>query len=131
MPGWGQFAVPMVTHLLVLVVLLRHSFDVWSAVIFGLWLVSLLWEIRRRWHRIGSAIPIVPPDSPLPYGPYGESDPETQQLVRLRWSLPRWVSVELVCPSGRQVVDIFSSEMADHELAMLRRWTQLDRRGGS
>jgi hypothetical protein len=130
MPGWGQFAVPVATHLLVLIVLLRHSFGVWSAVFFGLWLISLLWEMRRRWHRIGGLIPIVLPDSPLPYGqlPYGGTEPETQQLVRVRWSLPRWVSVELVCPSGRQVVDIFNSEMADHELAMLRRWAQLDKR---
>ena len=130
MPGWGQFAVPVATHLLVLIVLLRHSFGVWSAVFFGLWLISLLWEMRRRWHRIGGLIPIVLPDSSLPYGqlPYGGTEPETQQLVRVRWSLPRWVSVELVCPSGRQAVDIFNSEMADHELAMLRRWAQLDKR---
>ena len=128
MPGWGQFAVPLATHLLVLIVLLRHSFGVWSAAFFGLWLVSLLWEMRRRWQCIGSAISIVPPDSPLPYGPLQCGESETQQLVRVRWSLPRWVSVELVCPSGRQVVDIFSSEMANHELAMLRRWTQLDMR---
>ena len=130
MPGWGQFAVPVATHLLVLIVLFRHSFGVWSAVFFGLWLISLLWEMRRRWHRIGGLIPIVLPDSSLPYGQllYGGTEPETQQLVRVRWSLPRWVSLELVCPSGRQVVDIFNSEMADHELAMLRRWAQLDKR---
>ena len=125
MPGWRQFAVPVATHLLVLIVLLRLSFGVWSAVFFGLWLISLLWEMRRRWHRKGGLVAIVLPDSSIPYG---RTQPETQQLVRVRWSLPRWLSVELVCSSGRQVVDIFNSEMADHELAMLRRWAQLDKR---
>jgi hypothetical protein len=115
--------------------LLRHGFGVWSVILFGLWLISLLWEMHRHWPRIGRAIAIVLPDSPLPYGPlpygplpYGESDPPTRELVRVRWSLPRWLNVELVSPEGREVVDIFSSEMADHELAMLRRWTQLDMR---
>ena len=121
---------PAATHLLVFVVLLRHSFGVWSVILFGLWSISLVWEMHRRWPRIGHAIAVVLPDSPLPYG---RTDPPTREVVRVRWSLPRWLSVELISAEGREVVDIFSSEMAAHELAMLRRWAQLDkllRRGG-
>ena len=129
MPGWRQLAVPLATHLLVVIVLFRHSLSVWSVVLSSLWLISLLSTMHRCWPRIGSAIHIALPDSPIPDGAplYPRMDPVVHQVVRVVWSLPRWVSVELATEAGREVVDIFSSEMAAHELAMLRRWTQRDK----
>jgi hypothetical protein len=117
-PGWGQLRLPVATHLLIMIVLLRHDFSVWTAVLFGLLLISVLREARKYWLRIGRAFRIsLPLDSPS----------GSRQVVRLIWSLPRWVTVELASPVGREVVDIFDSEMADDEWAMLRRWAQLDK----
>lgn len=129
MPGWRQLVVPLATHLLVVIVLLRHSLGVWSVVLSSLWLISLLSTIHRCWRRIGSAIRLALPDSPILDGPpsYPRMDPVVHQVVRVVWSLPRWVSVELATEAGREVVDIFSSEMAAGELATLRRWTQRDK----
>ena len=124
MPGWRQLVVPAATHWLIVIVLSRHDFSVWTAIMFGLLLISVLRQIRTHWSRIGSAIPIVLPCSPLPHG---ETDPATRQVVRVIWSLPRWLTLELASPAGREVVDIFDSEMAAEELAMLRRWAQLDK----
>ena len=90
----------------------------------GLLLISVLRQIRTHWSRIDCAIPIVLPCSPLPHG---ETEPATRQVVRVIWSLPRWLTIELSSPAGREVVDIFESEMAAEELAMLRRWAQLDK----
>lgn len=125
-PGWGQMVVPVATHLLIVVILSRQGFSAWTAVMFALLMISVLRQTRKRWQRIGSAIRIS-----LPYGspPYSLSseDPGTRQVVRVIWSLPRWVTVELASPVGREVVDIFDSEMAANEWATLRRWTQLDK----
>lgn len=126
-PSLGQLAPPLATHLLIAIVLLRHSFSVWAAVIGGMLLISVLREARRLWPRIGGAIHIALPCSSLPCGE-GPEDPGISHVIRVVWSLPHWLTVELASPAGREVVDIFGSEMAADELARLRRWAQLDRR---
>lgn len=110
---------PLTTHLLIVIILLRHDVSAWNIVMFGLLLISVLRQLRKRWSRIGKTIRLS-----LPCG----CPPGTLRVVRVFWSLPRWVTVELASPAGREVVDIFDSEMAANEWARLRRWTQLDKK---